>query len=246
MTVEKLYEGKAKVLFPTDDPDVLRMYFKDDATAFNGLKKGTIGGKGYVNCLITTVCLKLLENAGVPTHFIERTGDTEMLVKRLDMAPVEVVLRNIVAGSLAKRLGLEEGAVIPNPPCVELYYKSDELDDPPLDIDHVRAFNMWDVAEVEEMKRLGIIVNSVLVEFFKARDIQLVDFKIEFGRDTDGNLLLGDEITPDGCRLWEVGTNRKMDKDRFRRDLGDVEETYQEVLARVLDPGAELGDGAKA
>lgn len=238
MTADKLYEGKAKVLFPTDDPDVLRMVFKDDATAFNGLKKGTIGGKGHVNCVITTVCLTLLENAGVRTHFVERIGDVEMLVKRLDMAPVEVVLRNVVAGSLAKRLGLQEGAAIPNPPCVELYYKSDELNDPPLDIDHVRAFDLWDVAEVEEMKRLGIIVNEVLVEFFKARNIQLVDFKIEFGRDKDGNLVLGDEITPDGCRLWEIGTQRKMDKDRFRRDLGDVEETYREVLALVTDAPA--------
>ncbi len=232
----KLYEGKAKVVFETDDPRVLRMFFKDDATAFNGLKKGVIGGKGNVNCLISTVCLKLLEDAGVPTHFIERVGDAEMLVKRLDMAPVEVVLRNVVAGSLAKRLGLEEGAVIPKPPVVELYYKSDELNDPPLDIDHVRAFEMWDVEEVEEMKRMGIKINEVLIQFFKERDITLVDFKVEFGRDSDGNLILGDEITPDGCRLWEVGTNRKMDKDRFRRDLGDVEETYQELLGRVMSP----------
>ncbi len=244
MTDDKLYEGKAKVIFPTDDPDVLRMYFKDDATAFNGIKKGVIGGKGHINCVISTVCFKLLENAGVATHFVERAGEAEMLVKRLDMAPVEVVLRNVVAGSLAKRLGLEEGASIPNPPVVELYYKSDELNDPPLDIDHVRAFEMWDVGEVEEMKRLGIIINSVLVDFFKARDITLVDFKVEFGRDKDGNLVLGDEITPDGCRLWEVGTNRKMDKDRFRRDLGDVEETYLEVLARVTSPSAEPGPSA--
>ena len=239
---DKLYEGKAKVIFPTDDPDTLLMFFKDEATAFNGVKKGIIGGKGHINCVISTVCLKLLENAGVPTHFVERTGDAEMLVKRLDMAPVEVVLRNVVAGSLAKRLGLEEGSPIPNPPCVELYYKSDELDDPALDIDHVRAFDLWDVAEVEEMKRLGVRVNEVLCEFFKARGIQLVDFKIEFGRDKDGNLVLGDEITPDGCRLWEIGTNRKMDKDRFRRDLGDVEETYREVLALVTGNGD--GNGA--
>ncbi len=238
MTEDKLYEGKAKVLFSTDDPDVLLLHFKDDATAFNGVKKGTIGGKGQINCLISTVCLKLLEAAGVPTHFVERVGDAQMLVKRLDMAPVEVVLRNVVAGSLAKRLGLEEGVAVPHPPCVELYYKSDELDDPPLDIDHVRAFDLWDVEEVEEMKRLGIRVNEVLVDFFKARDITLVDFKIEFGRDAEGALVLGDEITPDGCRLWEVGTCRKMDKDRFRRDLGDVEETYREVLARVTGPAA--------
>ena len=241
MSDERLYEGKAKVVFVTDDPDVLRMYFKDDATAFNGIKKGVIGGKGQINCLISTVCLQLLENAGVATHFLERSGEAEMLVKRLQMAPVEVVLRNVVAGSLAKRLGLEEGAAIPHPPVVELYYKSDELNDPPLDIDHVRAFDMWDVGEVEEMKRLGIVINSVLVDFFAARDITLVDFKVEFGKDKDGNLLLGDEITPDGCRLWEVGTHRKMDKDRFRRDLGDVEETYREVLARVTGPGGPSG-----
>lgn len=240
MSGEKLYEGKAKVLLSTDDPEVIRVFFKDDATAFNGLKKGTIGGKGQVNCAMSALIFRRLEEAGVRTHFLERTGDAEMTVRHLRMAPVEVVVRNVVAGSLAKRLGLEEGTAIPHPPVLELYYKSDALNDPPLDEEHIRAFALWDLDEIRQMKTLARRVNEVLSPFFAERGLTLVDFKLEFGKDAGGALLLGDEITPDGCRLWEVGTQRKMDKDRFRRDLGDVEETYREVLARVASsPGGE-------
>jgi phosphoribosylaminoimidazole-succinocarboxamide synthase len=238
---EKLYEGKAKIIYTTDDPEVLVMHFKDDATAFNGLKKGTIVGKGEVNCAVTSAVCKLLESSGVPTHFIERTGANEHLAKRLDMFMIEVVVRNTVAGSLSKRTGLDEGTEIPNGPLVELYYKSDELNDPMINDEHARCWGWASAEELAEMKAKAFKVNEVLVGFFEARNIRLVDFKLEFGLDKDGNMLLGDEFTADGSRLWELGTDRKMDKDRFRRDLGAIEETYREVLGLVEGPGAGAG-----
>lgn len=228
---ERLYEGKAKVLYSTDDPDLLIQYFKDDATAFNRKKTGTIENKGVFNCRISTVLFQLLEREGVRTHWVRTLNDREMLVRRLTILPVEVVVRNRLAGSLAKRLGLEEGREL-NRPLVEFYYKCDELDDPMMTDDQVEVLGFATAAEVARMREQALKVNEVLSRFFLERGIILVDFKIEFGRHGD-EVLLGDEISPDSCRLWEVGTLRKLDKDRFRRDLGAIEDAYAEVLRRV-------------
>ncbi|MBI2882092.1 MAG: phosphoribosylaminoimidazolesuccinocarboxamide synthase [Candidatus Tectomicrobia bacterium] len=229
---EKIYEGKAKILYATDDPDRLIQYFKDDATAFNAAKRGTIAHKGVMNNTISTLLFLYLESRGVKTHFVEKLGDREMLVRRLQMVPLEMVARNIVAGSLAKRMGLEEGGNLSRP-VVEWYYKRDELGDPFLNEDHVLAFELCDEKTFRAMRETTLRINELLREFFLAQDILLVDFKVEFGRSRDGELLLGDEITPDGCRLWDRKTREKLDKDRFRRDLGGVEEAYREVLSRV-------------
>ena len=226
-----LYEGKAKKIFATDQPDRVVQYFKDDATAFNAQKRGTIVEKGIVNNKVSERLFRLLEAAGVTTHFIERLSDREMLTKRVTIVPIEVVVRNMIAGSLAKRLGLKEGEPI-EPPVVEFYYKNDALGDPLISEEHVRLMKLADPKIVEEIKQQARKINSVLQPFFKDRKMILVDFKLEFGLH-NGTLMLADEISPDTCRFWDAGTKESMDKDRFRKDLGKIEEAYQEVLRRV-------------
>jgi phosphoribosylaminoimidazole-succinocarboxamide synthase len=228
---EFLYEGKAKKLFATDDPDLLLQYFKDDATAFNAKKRGTIAQKGVLNNAISEVLFHLLEREGVRTHFVRRLDERSMLVRRLEIVPIEMVVRNVVAGSLAKRLGMEEGRVLPEP-IVEFYYKSDPLDDPMINDWHARVFGMATQAEIDKMVALTLRTNAILQPFLRERGIVLVDMKLEFGRH-HGEILLGDEICPDTCRFWDASSGEKMDKDRFRRDLGGVEEAYQEIARRV-------------
>ena len=228
---DALYEGKAKILYATDDPNQVIQYFKDDATAFNAQKKGSIDDKGVMNNAISEVLFQLLEKEGIPTHFVERLNEREMLVRKLEIIPVEVVLRNVIAGSLAKRFGLPEGEALSRP-VLEHYYKSDPLGDPMINEFHIRALGLARDDEMKEIEKLGFRINDILKEFFDQRGIILVDFKLEFGRH-QGKILLGDEICPDTCRLWEKGSLEKLDKDRFRRDLGKVEEAYQEVCRRV-------------
>src|SRR5215475_10477287 len=225
------YEGKAKKLYTTSDPDLVIHYFKDDATAFNAKKRGTIEDKGVVNNRMSELFFGLLERNGVRTHFVRRLNDREMLTKRLDIIPVETVVRNIVAGSMARRLGLEEGKPLPAP-MVEYYYKSDPLDDPLIYAEHAIAFGWATPAEIETIKAMALRVDDILSRFLDERGVLLVDFKLEFGRNK-GEILLGDEICPDTCRFWDKETRQKLDKDRFRRDLGGVEEAYHEMLRRV-------------
>ncbi len=226
-----LYEGKAKKIFETVDPDRVIQYFKDDATAFNAQKKGTIVEKGVVNNKVSEKLFRLLEAGGVPTHFVERLNDREMLTKKVRIVPVEVVVRNIIAGSLAKRLGLKEGEAIA-PPIVEFYYKHDALGDPLITEEHIRLLNLAEPALVAQIKELALTINRLLTPFFQERNMILVDFKLEFGQHK-GSLILADEISPDTCRFWDQKTKESMDKDRFRKDLGKIEEAYQEVLKRV-------------
>ena len=233
--LEKLYEGKAKILYKTSDPDLLIQYFKDDASAFDGKKKGTIVDKGVMNNHMSTRIFEYLEDNGVKTHFVKNLNDREMLVKSLKIIPVEVVLRNVAAGSLCKRLGIEEGREFNEQPILEFFYKSDPLGDPMINECHVDIFGWATKEEVEILKSEGLKVNKLMVDFFKERKIRLVDFKIEFGRH-NGEVLLGDEISPDGCRLWDWDTNEKMDKDRFRFNLGSVEEKYQQVYDLICAP----------
>ena len=228
---EMFYEGKAKKLYTTSDPDLVIQYFKDDATAFNAKKRGTIEDKGVMNNRMSELFFTLLERAGVRTHFVRRLDDREMLCKRLDIVPVETVVRNIVAGSMAKRLGREEGESLKQP-VVEYYYKSDPLDDPLIYPEHAIEFGWATASEIEQIKSLALKVNEVLKRFLDERGVLLVDFKLEFGRHR-GEILLGDEICPDTCRFWDKQTRQKLDKDRFRRDLGGVEEAYHEMLRRV-------------
>ncbi len=230
---EKLYEGKAKVLYTTDDPDLLIQYFKDDATAFNAEKKGTIKEKGVINNAVSTRLFEYLEGHGIKTHFVKKLSDREMLVKKLDIIMVEAIIRNTTAGSLAKRMGVEEGTEL-RESILEFCYKSDELGDPFINGYIIRAFGLATDAEIVEIERASHEVNKHLSRFFDERGIRLVDFKLEFGRHK-GEVILGDEITPDGCRLWEKSTGEKLDKDRFRRDLGKVEEAYAEVLKKVME-----------
>ena len=233
--LEQLYEGKAKILHKTSDPDLLIQYFKDDASAFDGKKKGTIVDKGVMNNHMSSRIFEYLEENGVKTHFVKTLNDREMLVKNLDIIPVEVVLRNVAAGSLCKRLGIEEGRVFEEQPILEFFYKSDPLGDPMINECHVDIFGWATKEEVEILKSEGLKINKLMVEFFKERKIRLVDFKLEFGRHK-GEVFLGDEISPDGCRLWDWETNEKMDKDRFRFNLGSVEEKYQEVYDLICAP----------
>ena len=226
-----LYEGKAKKVFATDKPDQVVQYFKDDATAFNALKRGTIVGKGIVNNKVSERLFRLLEQAGVPTHFVERLSDRELLTKKVTIVPVEVVVRNVVAGSLAKRLGLKEGDPI-EPAIVEWYYKNDALGDPLIADEHIRLMKLATAEHMTEIKGLALKVNSLLQPFFRERQMVLVDFKLEFGMH-NGQLILADEISPDTCRFWDQTTKESMDKDRFRKDLGKIEEAYREVLRRV-------------
>lgn len=226
-----LYEGKAKKIFTTGHPGQVLQYFKDDATAFNAQKRGTIIEKGIVNNKVSERLFRLLEQNGVPTHFVERKSDREMLTKKVTIVPVEVVVRNVIAGSLAKRLGLKEGEPI-RPALVEWYYKNDALGDPLISDEHVRLLKLASPEQLVEIKRLALKVNDLLQPFFAERQMILVDFKLEFGLH-DGKLILADEISPDTCRFWDEGTKESMDKDRFRKDLGRIEEAYQEVLKRV-------------
>jgi phosphoribosylaminoimidazole-succinocarboxamide synthase len=229
---DKLYEGKAKIVYETTRPDVIIQYFKDDATAFNALKRGTIVGKGVVNNRMSAVLFERLQHAGIPTHYLETLSDREMLCRRLDIIKIETIVRNIVAGSLAKRTGLEEGTPI-RAPIVELYYKSDPLGDPMLNDDHVRMLGLATPRDLAWMRRTALRINGVLKPHLARRGLLLVDFKVEFGR-AKGRLYLGDEISPDTCRLWDGVTRERLDKDRFRRDLGGVEEAYQEVYRRLV------------
>ena len=229
---EKLYEGKAKIVYSADKPGLIIQYFKDDATAFNALKRGTIVGKGVINNRMSSVLFTLLGKRGVPTHFVQTLSDREMLCRRLDIIKIETIVRNVVAGSLAKRTGLEEGTAIKQP-VLELYYKSDPLGDPMINDDHVRMLKLGTPKELAWMRRMALKINGVLKPYLARKGLILVDFKLEFGR-SGGRLYLGDEISPDTCRLWDARTKEKLDKDRFRRDLGGVEEAYQEVYRRVV------------
>ncbi|MFZ1886686.1 MAG: phosphoribosylaminoimidazolesuccinocarboxamide synthase [Candidatus Binataceae bacterium] len=228
---EQFYEGKAKKLYATSNPDLVIQYFKDDATAFNAKKRGTIEDKGVMNNRMSELFFTMLESHGVKTHFVRRIDDRQMLCKRLDIVPVEIIVRNIVAGSMAKRLGREEGASL-RQPLVEYTYKSDPLDDPLIYPEHAIEFGWATGAELAEIKKLALRVDELLSKFLDERGVLLVDFKLEFGRH-HGQILLGDEICPDTCRFWDKATRQKLDKDRFRRDLGGVEEAYHEMLRRV-------------
>jgi phosphoribosylaminoimidazole-succinocarboxamide synthase len=228
---EKLYEGKAKIVYATSRPELVVQFFKDDATAFNALKRGTIVGKGVVNNRVSATLFGELERRGVPTHYVATLSDREMLCRRLEIIRIEVIVRNVVAGSLAKRTGLEEGVPCPHP-IVELYYKSDPLGDPMISDDHVRLLRLATPAELAWIRRSARRVNQILRPYLARRKLVLVDFKLEFGR-WGRRLLLGDEISPDTCRLWDTETRERLDKDRFRRDLGGVEEAYQEVYRRL-------------
>lgn len=234
---QKLYEGKAKVIYTTDNPEILLAYYKDDATAFNAQKRGQITGKGQINCTVSTHLFKLLEQQGIHTHFVEQTAVDKMLVRRVRIVPLEVVVRNIAAGSLCKQTGLPEGKILPNP-LVEFYYKNDALGDPLLTSDRILVMEIATPEQIEQLRSLSLEVNRILSEFFNQCGITLVDFKLEFGLDEKQQILLADEISPDTCRLWNQSETdsekRVMDKDRFRRDLGNVENAYQQVLERVL------------
>ena len=229
---EQLYEGKAKKVFATDDPEKYIVSYKDDATAFNGLKKGTIAGKGSINNQMTNFLMQQLEKEGVPTHFVEELSDRETVVKKVTIVPLEVIVRNISAGSFAKRYGVEEGIVF-DEPTIEFSYKNDELGDPLMNAYHAIALKLATREEIERIKELAFKVNAFLKAFMKARNVDLVDFKLEFGRLSDGTIVLADEISPDTCRFWDSTTHEKLDKDRFRRDLGNVEDAYQEMMKRL-------------
>ncbi|MBA1336700.1 MAG: Phosphoribosylaminoimidazole-succinocarboxamide synthase [Firmicutes bacterium] len=230
--LEMLYEGKAKKVFATEESGRYVIEYKDDATAFNGVKKGTIVEKGIINNAMSAYLFELLEKEGIPTHYIEKIDDRNMVVKSVEIVPLEVLVRNIAAGSLSKRLGLEEGTVLPVT-VLEFCYKNDELGDPMINEYHIEAMKLATPEEVEKIKAMAFRINDILVERFKRANIKLVDFKLEFGRCC-GEIILADEISPDTCRLWDADTNEKLDKDRFRRDLGKVEESYHEVLERLL------------
>ena len=230
---EQLYEGKAKKVFKTDDENLYIVSYKDDATAFNGEKKGTIVGKGSINNRMTNMLMQVLEKKGVPTHFVEELNDRETVVKKVSIVPLEVIIRNISAGSFAKRFGVEEGIVF-DEPTIEFSYKNDELGDPLMNAYHAIALKLATREEIETIKKMAFTVHDTLKESFLHLNIKLVDFKIEFGRLADGTIVLADEISPDTCRLWDKDTNEKLDKDRFRRDLGGTEEAYQEVMRRLM------------
>ena len=231
--MEQLYEGKAKKVFKTDDENLYIVDYKDDATAFNGLKKGQIAGKGVVNNKMSNFLCRLLESRGVKTHYVEELSDRETLVKKVSIVPLEVIIRNISAGSFAKRYGVEEGIVFAEP-TIEFSYKNDDLHDPLLNSYHALALGLATKEEIENIKSMAFKVNSVLKEYFKSLNVTLVDFKLEFGKLSDGTIVLADEISPDTCRFWDSRTNEKLDKDRFRRDLGGVEDAYAEMMKRVF------------
>ncbi len=229
----QLYEGKAKKVYATDDPNLCIVSYKDDATAFNGQKKGTILGKGAINNRLTNYFMKLLERKGIPTHFVEELNDTDTVVKKVEIIPLEVIIRNISAGSFAARYGVKEGIIF-DQPTLEFSYKCDELNDPLINAYHAIALKLATPEEIETIKKMAFAVNDALKEFWNSVGVTLVDFKLEFGRLPDGTVILADEISPDTARLWDSETGEKLDKDRFRRDLGGVEDAYQEILRRVL------------
>lgn len=231
--LEQLYEGKAKKVFATDDPNVVIVDYKDDATAFNGLKKGTIAGKGVINNKMSNFMMRRLEEAGVPTHYIQQLSDRETAVKKVTILPLEVIVRNISAGSFAKHYGVKEGIVF-DEPTIEFSYKNDDLGDPLLNAYHAVALKLATWEEIELVKKYTFMVNDFLKGYLKGIGIDLVDFKIEFGKTADGQIVLADEISPDTCRLWDEKTHEKLDKDRFRRDMGQVEDAYQEVMRRLM------------
>ena len=230
---EQLYEGKAKKVFATDDPNLVIVDYKDDATAFNGEKKGTIAGKGVINNVMSNHMFQLLEQQGVPTHFVEQLSERETLVKKVSIVPLEVIIRNISAGSFAKRFGVEEGIVF-DEPTIEFSYKNDDLGDPLMNAYHAIALKAATREEIETIKAMAFKVNEVMKQYFDTLNVILVDFKLEFGKTADGKIVLADEISPDTCRLWDKTTKEKLDKDRFRRGMGGVEEAYQEIMKRVM------------
>ncbi len=231
--LEQVYEGKAKKVFATDDPELFIVDYKDDATAFNGEKKGTIAGKGVINNRVTNYLMGLLEKEGVPTHFVKELSERETLVKKVSIVPLEVIIRNISAGSFAKRYGVKEGIVF-DEPTIEFSYKNDDLGDPLINSYHALALKLATKEEIETIKKYAFAVNDFLKKFMKGIGIDLVDFKLEFGRLSDGTIVLADEISPDTCRFWDSKTGEKLDKDRFRRDLGNVEGAYQEIMRRMI------------
>ena len=231
--LEQLYEGKAKKVFATDDPNVVLVDYKDDATAFNGLKRGSIAGKGVINNRVTNFLMQMLEKNGIPTHFIEEISDRETLVKKVSIVPLEVIVRNIAAGSLSKRLGLPEGTPLKRT-VIEYCYKNDDLGDPMVNEYHIAAMEWVSKPELDKIAAYALKINDLLRKYFKGLSIDLVDFKLEFGITADGELVLADEISPDTCRFWDSKTHEKLDKDRFRRDLGGVEDAYQEILKRLM------------
>jgi len=235
MTIQKgtlLYEGKAKKIFETNEKDVLFVSYKDSATAFNGEKKAEIEGKGVLNNEISSLLFTKLNEQEIPTHFIERISPFEQLVKRVTIIPLEVVVRNVVAGSLSKRLGIEEGTPI-SKPVIEYYYKNDDLGDPLINKAHIELLELATVEELEQIEDIAIKVNDILLKHFEERGVKLIDFKLEFGVTEDGTILLADEISPDTCRLWDAKTNEKLDKDVFRRDIGNITDAYTEILKRL-------------
>ena len=231
--LEQVYEGKAKKVFATDNPELFIVDYKDDATAFNGEKKGTIVGKGVINNRVTNHLMKLLETKGIPTHFVDELSERETLVKKVKIVPIEVIVRNIAAGSLSKRLGIAEGTKLAST-VLEYCYKDDALGDPMINDYHIAAMKLATPAELEKISAYSFKVNKILTEYLKDLGIELIDFKLEFGRLKDGTIVLADEISPDTCRFWDSKTGEKLDKDRFRRDLGGVEDAYKEILKRLL------------
>lgn len=231
--VKLMYEGKAKKVYSTEDDNCYIVSYKDDATAFNGLKKGTIAGKGVINNKMSNFLMKMLEKNGVPTHFVEEINDRDTVVKKVSIVPLEVIIRNISAGSFSKKYGVEEGIVF-DEPTIEFSYKNDELGDPLLNSYHALALKLATKDEIETIKQMAFKIDALLIEYFKKLNIDLVDFKLEFGRLADGTIVLADEISPDTCRLWDSTTHEKLDKDRFRRDMGGVEDAYNEVMRRLM------------
>ena len=229
---DMIYEGKAKKVYTTDNPELYIVSYKDDATAFNGLKKGAIAGKGAINNQMSNLLMRMLSEHGVPTHFVEELSERDTVVKKVSIVPLEVIVRNISAGSFAKRYGVEEGIVF-DEPTIEFSYKNDELGDPLINDYHALALKLATRKEIETIKAMAFKVDALLKEYFKSIGVDLVDFKLEFGRLADGTIILADEISPDTCRFWDSKTHEKLDKDRFRRDLGGFEEAYQEMMKRV-------------
>lgn len=234
--LEQIYEGKAKKVYKTDDPELYIVDYKDDATAFNGLKKGTISGKGIINNQMSNRLMQMIERKGVPTHFVKELSERETLVKKVSIVPLEVIVRNIAAGSFSKRYGVDEGVVF-DAPVIEFSYKNDALGDPLLNTDHALALKVATRTEIDTIKHYALKVNDILKAFWSECGVTLVDFKLEFGKISDGSIILADEISPDTCRLWDTATGEKLDKDRFRRDLGGVEEAYAEIMQRLVDHG---------
>lgn len=230
---EQLYEGKAKKVFATDDENLVIVSYKDDATALDGLKKGTIAGKGAINNRMSNYIMRLLEKKGIPTHFVEELSDRETVVKKVSILPLEVIIRNISAGHFAQRYGVDEGIVFAEP-TIEFSYKNDDLHDPLLNSYHAIALGLATKEEIEQVKKMSFEINDIMKEYFAALGVTLVDFKLEFGKTADGQIVLADEISPDTCRFWDAKTGEKLDKDRFRRDMGGVEDAYNEMMRRVF------------